>query len=91
VHHILGSVGAGISGTTSTPRRQRGFSEGAINRKERYPPGCNRRASERMTTAKETHFTNVVRVKGAPWTHDPTGHSSPLMPARRRTLQMSYV
>ena len=58
--------------TTSTPRRRRGFLEGAINRKERYPPGCNRRASERMTTAEETYFTSVVCVTGgyAPWTHE---------------------
>jgi hypothetical protein len=58
--------------TTSTPRRRRGFLEGAMNRKQRYPLGCNRRASERMTTVNETYFTNVVCVKCeyAPCTHE---------------------
>ena len=59
--------------TTSNPRRRRGFLEGAINRKEQYPPGCNRRASERMTTAKETYFTSVVCVKSE---YDPSTHES---------------
>jgi hypothetical protein len=58
--------------TTSTSRRRRGFWEGADNRKKRYPLECNLRASERMHTAKETCFTNVVcvRVNSAPWTHE---------------------
>ena len=42
-----------------------------MNRKERYPPGCNRRLLERMTTAEKAYFTNIVCVKGeyASWTH----------------------